>query len=217
MSGPVRPGWPAALRRAALRPAALRPRLAVLALALLGAGGTARTEGPAPPDAYTLDAGSRFQIDGTSTLGRYSCAASAVTGSADVPVAGPMEAEVTVGVRSFDCGQARMNRDFRRALQAEGHPEIRFDLDTAAALAAEARPGAWVPVRATGRLRLAGVKRAVTVTAEGQRLGRGHVRLRGQHAMRMTDFRVEPPSGMLGMVRARDPVVVRFDLTASAH
>ncbi|HEX8385846.1 MAG TPA: YceI family protein [Rubricoccaceae bacterium] len=195
------------------RPAALRPRLAlvVFTVALLGAGGAAR------PAGYTVDAGSRFRIDGTSTLGRYSCAADAVTGSADVPTRGPMTAEVTVGVGSFDCGQARMNRDFRRALQAEGHPEIRFDLDAAEALAPEARPGAWVPVRATGRLSLAGAERAVVIVAEGRRLGQGRVRLRGQHPMRMTDFGVAPPSGMLGMVRAHDRIVVRFDLTATSR
>ena len=188
-------------------------RLALVALsaALLGAAGGAF------PEAYTVDAQSRFRIDGTSTVGRYSCAAGAVAGAADVPPAGPVTAEVTVGVGSFDCGQSRMNRDFRRALHAEGHPEIRFDLDRAEVLAAETRAGAWVPVRATGRLRLAGVERAVTIAAEGQRMGRGRVRLRGQHPMRMTDFGVDPPSGMLGMVRAHDRIVVGFDLTASSH
>ena len=185
-----------------------------LALVLLGAalpGGRPgeRLEG------YTVDAGSRVRIDGTSTLGRYTCAAGEVAGAGDVPPAGPATAELTVGVASFDCGQARMNRDFRRSLRAEAAPEIRFTLGLAEALAPEAHTGAWVRVRAAGRLSLAGVERPVTVAAEGRRLGSGRVQLRGQHALRMTDFGVRPPSGMLGLVHAHDRVVVVFDLTAS--
>jgi polyisoprenoid-binding protein YceI len=199
----------------------IRPRLAlrsalacgvlVLPAALLGAAGAAISE------RYVAAAGSHFTIDGTSTMGAYSCEAGEVAGAADVPTGGPVTAGVTVGVGSFDCGVARMNRDFRRALLAEAHPEIRFTLDRAEVLAAEAHPGAWVPVRAAGRLRLAGTERAVVIEAEGRRLGQGRVRLRGRHPMRMTDFGVDPPSGMLGLVRAQDRIVVRFDLTASNH
>src|SRR5690606_10715031 len=139
--------------------------------------------------------GSRFRIDGTSTVGTWSCAATEVAGTAEVPPGGRVTAEVTVGVRSFDCGVARMNRDFREALRVGEHPTIRFVLDEAEVLAPEARPGAWVPVRAAGRLRLAGAERAVTIAAEGQRLGQGRVRVRGTHALRMTAFGVEPPTG----------------------
>ena len=199
------------------RAAALAAGLAlVAALALLGAARPgARPEDP-PAAGYTVDAGSRVRLDGTSTLGRYTCAAGDVAGAGDVPRAGPATAELTVGVASFDCGQARMNRDFRRSLRAEAAPEIRFTLGLAETLAPEARTGAWVRVRAAGRLSLAGVERPVTVVAEGRRLGAGRVQLRGQHSLRMTDFGVRPPSGMLGLVRAHDRVVVVFDLTASS-
>ena len=199
--------------------AAVRIALGVLAvglaLVLLGAALPGGRPG-GRPEGYTVDAGSRVRIDGTSTLGRYTCAAGEVAGAGDVPPAGPATAELTVGVASFDCGQSRMNRDFRRSLRAEAAPEIRFTLGLAETLAPEARTGAWVRVRAAGRLSLAGVERPVTVVAEGRRLGAGRVQLRGQHPLLMTDFGVRPPSGMLGLVRAHDRVVVVFDLTASS-
>ncbi len=165
---------------------------------------------------YVVTEGSLFRIDGSSTMGRYSCVAGSVGGTADVPAgaAGRTTAEVTVGVGSFDCGVSRMNRDFRNALRSREHPTIRFTLDAANVLGTEARPGAWVPVRIRGRLRLAGAERTVDIRAEGRRLGEGRVRVRGEHPMRMTEFGVEPPSGLLGAVRAHDRVVVRFELVA---
>ncbi len=187
MSAPSRPGH---------RPAVIHPGYALAFLS--GAVAPLGVAAGAQPDRYVVDTGSHVQIDGTSTLGRYACEAGVVGGEADVPPGEPVTAQVTVGVGSFDCGQSRMNRDFRRALRADDHPAIRFDFDLAEARAAEARPGAWVPVRATSRLRLAGVERTVEIAAEGQRLGPGRVRLRGQHPARMTDFGVDPRRGCSG-------------------
>ena len=192
----------------------LRPLALLLPAALLlGAAGAGVSQ------RYAVEAGSRFRIDGTSTVGTWRCAATEIDGAAHVPEAAGarVTAEVTVGVRSFDCGVARMNHDFREALRVGEHPSIRFVLDGAEVLAPEARPGAWVPVRVTGRLRLAGAERPVAIAAEGQRLGQGRVRVRGTHALRMTDFGVDPPTGMLGLVRARDNVTVAFDLNAAAR
>jgi hypothetical protein len=186
----------------------LRLALLVPAAALLAAAGR--------PPHYVVEPGSRFWIDGTSTLGRYTCAAGGVEGHGDVGAgAARVEAEVRVPVGAFDCGQPRMNRDFRQALRAAAHPAIRFRLNRAETLGREPRPGAWVRVRAAGTIQMAGVERAVAIDAEGQRLAGGRVRIRGAHALRMTDFDVTPPSGLLGLVRAHDGVTVRFDLTAA--
>ncbi len=175
--------------------------------ALLGAAGTALPR-------YALDGASRFRIDGTSTVGRWSCAADdGMAGTAE-QTEREITARLTVRVAAFDCGVSRMTRDFRNALRASQHPEIGFVLDRAASLSPEARPGAWVPVLAEGRLRLAGTERPVRVRAEGRREAGGRVRVRGSHAMRMTDFGVRPPTGLGGAVRARDAITVVFDLVA---
>ncbi len=185
----------------------------LLPVALIGAAGGALSQ------RSVVAEGSHFRIDGTSTRGRYSCIAGRVAGAADVPVGGQARptAEVTVAVGSFDCGVGRMNRDFRRALRSESQPTIRFTLDDADVLGSESRPGAWVPVRVRGRLSLAGAERPVDISAQGRRVGHGSVRLRGEYAMRMTDFGVQPPSGLMGAVRAHDRIVVQFELAAESR
>lgn len=184
--------------------------LALAALTGIGATG-------AQPDRYEVASGSRFWIDGTATTGGWTCEADAVSGHGRLGEAQELAAEVAVSVRAFDCGSGLMNRDLYRALAADAHPTIQFVLERAETLSAEARPGAWVRVRTTGTLRLAGTARRLTIEAEGRRLPDGRVALRGRQALRMSDFGVEPPSHALGLVRAHDAIVARFDLVATAR
>lgn len=183
--------------------------IALASAALLGAAGVS-----VPPQEYALAPGSRFRLEGTSSVGTWACTTTDLAGGASQPAQGSVTGRVVVRVRSFDCGISRMNADFRDALRADAHPEIRLTVDQAVMTTRPSRPRAWVPARATGRLRLAGVERPVTIAATGREEADGRIRVRGRHELRMTDFGVTPPSGMGGMVRARDRVTVVFDLRA---
>jgi hypothetical protein len=180
----------------------------LLGLLLMGASGDTATT-------FTVADGSRFWIEGTSTVSPYTCATERPEGRGRLG-SEAVSASVTVNVRAFDCGVRAMNRDFYRALQAEQHPDIRFTLTHAEVLEQPASEGDWAPVRAFGRLELAGTSRSVTILAEGRRLDGGRAQIRGNHAMRMTHFGIDPPAGMLGLVRAHDQIVVGFDLIATA-
>ncbi|GAB5535069.1 MAG: hypothetical protein Rubg2KO_13180 [Rubricoccaceae bacterium] len=187
--------------------ALFRPTILLLAAAVLAAAS-------AMPDRYQVVDGSQFRIEGTSTLGRYTCIGEQVDGQALVTEPDSrVAAELTVPVDGFDCQRSRMTRDFREALKNTVHPSIQIYVGHATVTAPRTE-GAWVPVEATARIRLAGVERTVTLSAEGRSQGAGHVQIRGEHAFRMTDFGVRPPSGLGGLVRAHDRVVARFDLMA---
>ena len=183
--------------------------------ALLGVPATAQAQ-------YVVRPASQFWIDGTSTVSAFTCAASQVAGGGTVDETeigashqADLRAEVVIPVRAFDCGVSRMNRDFYEALKGKAYPAVRFALRHAEVLSSAASPG-WTSVKVWGTLTLAGEQRPIIVTARGQRLPGGLVRIQGRHALRMTDFDIDPPSGLLGLVRAHDDIVVRFDLLASA-
>ena len=166
-------------------------------------------------DRYRVVEGSQFRIDGTSTLGGYSCVGEQVAGQALVAQSDArVAAELAIPVAAFDCGRSRMTRDFQEALKSDQHPSIQIRVDHAS-VEAEAPRGAWVPARVTARIQLAGVERSVVLRAEGRSRGNGRVQVRGEHAVRMTDFGVRPPSGLGGIVRAHDRVIARFDLLAA--
>lgn len=167
-----------------------------------------------PTSVYEVEAGSRFWIDGSATTGRYTCAAARVSGAVELDrhrVGGA----ATIPVDSFDCGVARMNRDFREALRSEAYPSIRFELEEARVIDSPSTSGTWTRVLAVGTLTIAGSSQRVATRAEGLELADGRVRVRGSHPLAMTDFGIDPPSGLLGLVRAHDRIVVRFDITAS--
>lgn len=184
--------------------------LVLLTTALLGAA-------VLQPTRYEVAPQSRFWIDGTSTVGAYTCEAEGVSGYGLLGDGRELAAEVVVPVRAFDCGSGPQNRDFYRALRADAHPTIRFELERADVLDAEVRPGAPVRVRATGTLRIAGTARSVTLVATGRHLSDGRVALQGSQNLRMSDFGIEPPSHALGLIRAHDAIVARFDLVAVAR
>ncbi|MGH9361260.1 MAG: hypothetical protein ACRD2T_05030, partial [Thermoanaerobaculia bacterium] len=46
----------------------------------------------------------------------------------------------------------------------------------------------------------------------GERLGLGRYRITGALELKMTDFGIQPPTALMGLIRAGDGLRVRFDL-----
>jgi polyisoprenoid-binding protein YceI len=171
---------------------------------------------PDPPDTFLLQPDSRLWVEGTSTIHDWTCEAGSVDGAVNLTMADMPEVSdvtVTVPVEALDCKKGTMNRKAQKALDADDHPEITFDLN-AATVAPATDEGDFV-VNATGTLTIAGATQPAEVTAQGYRLDNGQVRFKGSYPMKMTDFGVDPPSAMLGTLKTGDEVVVHFDVVAA--
>lgn len=169
----------------------------------------------APNAAAQVELGpaSRIRIEGTSTVNAFTCEAAALEGQGQV-AAGDVAGRLRVAVADFDCGHDRINRDFRDAMQAAEHPDIRFELEDATVVTAPEEEGAPYRLRAYGRLTIAGTARAVALELTGWSAADGTLHARGRHALQMTDFGIRPPTALLGLVRTHDRIVVHFDLVA---
>ncbi|MDQ7041648.1 MAG: YceI family protein [Rhodothermus sp.] len=164
-----------------------------------------------PASCYVLNpAKSQVWIEGRATLKRFSCRATQVEGHGVVEAGGAMQAQLVVAVQAFDCGEPSMNRDLQQALQADRFPAIRFVLGKVAVL--EAPTVDSVRLDVTGALTIAGVTRTVRFVASGQLLVAGRVRLTGLLPLKLTDFKVKPPTALFGLVRVYDQITVHFDL-----
>lgn len=164
-----------------------------------------------------IAAASNMWIDGTSTVNRFTCHTKDIEGQghvveqasyADVATQGA----ISVPVRSFDCGNRRMNRDLHDALRAEAHPTITFNVNRIQA--EQYAPSDDLPITVHGSLTIGGAVRDVSFSGVAIHLPDSLFRFQGSLPLRMTDFGVDPPRAMLGLVRAHDPIVVRFDLQA---
>lgn len=118
-------------------------------------------------------------------------------------------------VRAFDCGNPIMERDLRRALKESVAPEIRFEyqrLRTVTTRRTASARTAWAIV-ADVELSLAGCSRTISMELIAERVAPDRFRVTGAMPLKMTDFRIEPPIGLLGLIRARDGLTVHIELT----
>ena len=63
-----------------------------------------------------------------------------------------------------------------------------------------------------GRLSLAGVERKVDVRATGVRVKEG-IRMSGSKDLLMTDYQIKPPTMMLGAIKTKNLITVKFNAT----
>lgn len=166
----------------------------------------------------TLADESQLWIEGSSSVNTFTCEAGTIDGTGLFETQATHSeavAEVVVPVRQFDCGKSRMNQDLYDALKAETYPQIRFRLSKAELAAPATDTGAYpLPLRVTGRLTIAGAERPVTLAVQGHQQANGTYRATGSLPLLMSDFGVDPPTALLGLVKAHDAITVHFNLVA---
>jgi YceI-like domain len=120
--------------------------------------------------------------------------------------------QLQVPVTTLRCGNRQMERDMYEALRSEAHPTIDFRFqELVGGVRHDIDRGSY-HAKINGVLSLAGARRNVSIDVEAQRVGRDRFRLRAKLPLRMTDFRITPPTALFGMVKAKDDLVVNFDL-----
>jgi hypothetical protein len=162
---------------------------------------------------------SRLWLEGDSNVRRWSCEAEELVPELSLERPSPVEppsrveeASVRIPVARIDCGIGRMNENLRDALRAVEHPEIRFEVARARFIPTGTR--GRLRVAAAGRLTVAGVTRELELDVDGSDSGDGALRIRSEVAIQMTDFGVAPPTALLGLIRTKNEVTIRFDLLA---
>lgn len=167
-----------------------------------------------------VEPGSAIMIDGTSSVNSFTCTADDVDGRATLQSAGAparqADVVVVVPVRDFDCGKRRMNSDMHAALKADRFPAITFELERASVEERVGHEGRFVhDLNVQGRISIAGTERSIILPVRGRQTEDGTFRVTGEVQLKMTDFGIDPPTALLGLVQAHDDIVVRFDIKAS--
>lgn len=172
----------------------------------------------APADPLVLAPESKLWFEGKSTVRDWSCKATALEAAVDAEGSGAVAAilggakavrtvALTVPVAKLDCENGTMNNHMRKALNAEKHATIAFELSSYELVAG-------TPVGGTleGRLTINGVTKPVTLTAEYAAGPDGALRMTGVYPLTMTEWEVAPPRLMMGTMKVNPLVHVHFDL-----
>lgn len=164
---------------------------------------------------------SRLWIEGTTNVTGFSCAATSVDATVDIDrgfsddtalVKHVRSVRVKVPVAALKCGRDQMDRSLRKALKAD-ESTVTYIV---ASLAAEPLDSAdAASLNAVGTLVIAGREHRVRMNVSAVRLADGSVEAQGEIPILMTDFGITPPTAMLGVVRARDRVIVKFAMKLS--
>ena len=160
------------------------------------------TQGP-----FTVAPKSRLWIEGGSNFKAWSCEAGAAKANLDASAPGTPALAVLVPIAGFHCNEDSLDGKLREALKSDRFPDIGFLLESR-----ERLPGKPLRMRVTGALTLAGQTGTVSFIAEIDSGPEGVFVARGSVPILMTSYDVEPPTAMLGLIKASDLVTVKFDL-----
>jgi hypothetical protein len=174
---------------------------------------------------YVPEEISKLWIEGRSNVNEFECQANQYFGEAtlfDDP--GPVEFSqstqervfmvVEIRVDGFECGRSRMNRDLQDALRSNDFPEITFLFDSADLIGFPETNGGAFEINVKGTLTVAGNTRDIQFITRAYYPEPARVRAIGKTTIRMSDFDVEPPTALMGLVKADDELTVNFDLLA---
>ena len=181
--------------------------------------------------------GSQMIIEGTSSIHDWTVKGGIIGGFIEVEPAfltaesvpspwtnqAAAEVQVRIPVRSLRSqtlvGASKMDEVMREAMRMKENPDILYRLRSMKAREAPSGPDAAVRFDAVGELAVAGVTNAIDMEVQMRRLETNRLRFTGAKTLKMTDFKIPPPSPKIpGMdfIKPGDEVTIRFEwLTGS--
>ena len=128
---------------------------------------------------------------------------------------------VEIPVTSLTGGTREMDEKMHEALKAKTHPTITYRLESVTIPAQQTAQaddtGGSFTIDTAGVLVVAGAERTVDIPMQIKRLSNDRLEISGDTSLRMTEFGVDPPRAMLGMLRTGDEVHVHWTWVLGRH
>lgn len=177
----------------------------LIALMIFLLGGTVYGQTP-----YSLKA-AKMTVDGTSSLHDWTSDVTKVewVGSflvSENKVKEVKNVQVKIAVTSIQSTKGKiMDNKTYDAFKYEKNPAIIYKLNTISITDAA--------LKANGTLMMAGTTKAIEMSVTAKVLANGDIQLTGSHKLNMRDYKMEPPTAMMGTIKVGEMVTVKFDLT----
>ncbi|CAN5469355.1 hypothetical protein BH10BAC6_BH10BAC6_12220 [soil metagenome] len=188
----------------------MKRSISLLALALLVVGTT-----QVFADKYG-DKAHKMVINGTSTLHDWEAPLNDMKARADFTVVGTeltgltgfwVECDVT-SIKS-EKGES-MDEKIYEALKSEENPKIVYNLSSVTSLT---KKGSDFVLETKGTLKVAGKSVTIDMTVTAKVNANGDVMFSAEKKLKMSQFDMDRPSAMLGVIKAGDDVSISFDIT----
>lgn len=157
----------------------------------------------------TLDAKPQLKISGTSSLHDWDMVSETATGKLLAVVEGNKltiisSLVVEMPAESIKSGKGGMDKNAYKALKTNQFKTVRFDLKSATKNA----DGTW---NFTGTFTIAGVTKSVSLKIKETTTGSQSV-FEGSYSFKLTDYKITPPTALMGTVKTGDDVKISFIL-----
>ena len=168
---------------------------------------------------YTIEPQSNLYLKGTTNINSFECVALDAFPVQDIsgtlyPSAGKASlkgAEIALTVKKLDCDNSKINRDLCDALNEEEYPVIGIRFHGARLKSFDLHKD-WVDIEADATLTISGVAKRVTLHAKGKELSKGAYQFIGSKEIKMSDFGVDPPTALFGLIQVDDEVSIHLDV-----
>ena len=117
---------------------------------------------------------------------------------------------VEIPVRSIKSGEKLMDTKTYETFDADKNPNITFKLTEVNSLRLD---GNQVNVTLSGNLTMAGVTRKISLKSTGNSAKPGVYDFEGSVALKMTDFKMRPPTAMMGLMKVGDAITLKFNVS----
>lgn len=152
-----------------------------------------------------------INVHGTSNVHDWNMKPTKVTGELGLNSTKQISAiTIKVEVKSLKSGNGIMDGKTYDAFDYKKNPYIVFQLTDASQAKLTEND---TEVTLTGNLSFAGATRKISIKAIGKITKSGDYQLKGTVPLKMTDFKMSPPTAMLGTMKTGDAVTVKFDVT----
>lgn len=157
----------------------------------------------------------KMSIAGTSSLHKWESSVGAATVKSDIVInEGGLEAinslylEIDANSIKSTKGSV-MDKKTWEALKTSQYPKITYQLSKIESITPV---GGEYDIKALGNLTIAGVKQAISMTVRGKIAGNGNLSIKGSKALKMTDFKIDPPTALMGTLKTGNDITFSFDI-----
>lgn len=114
---------------------------------------------------------------------------------------------LSMDAKSIEADGRRLTNNIQSYLKADDFPVISFELNEVNSINSN---GNNTNIEAEGVVTAAGVSHTVTMNVTAERGNNGSIIFSGNQPLKMTDFNIEPPTAMLGAIKAVDDITIIY-------
>lgn len=161
------------------------------------------------------NAASSLKVEGTSNVHDWEITAKDLQGSMKVQMEDGQLVQIddikfTVVAESLKSGKGGMDKNTYKALNTDKHKTITYQLQKVNNLDCTSKSSCKITT--TGALTIAGTKKNVEIVFDAKVSG-DKVVLSGNKKIKMTEFKVDPPTAMFGTITTGDDLDIKFQVT----